>query len=100
MRECFKNGAEEAEQQAARRRAKPVAVIDAKALRLKNMRGEIPEAVFLRQAKPKALNPAPPRERPSVTLELIAKKPAPPPINVEVLLRSFALAQTLDGGVF
>ena len=100
MRECFKNSAEEAEQQAARRRAKPVAVIDAKALRLKNMRGEIPEAVFLRQAKPKALNPSPPRDRPSVTLAPIAKKPEPPPINIEVLLSSFALAHTLDGGVF
>lgn len=74
MRECYKKIAKEKEaaQQTARRRAKPAAVIDVKALRLKNMR----------------------------TLAPVAKKPEPPPINIEVLLSSFALARTLDGGVF
>ena len=99
MRECYKKIAKEkeAEQQTARRHAKSIAAIAAKALQLKNMRAASHEAVLRRQAKPKALNPSPP---PPVTLAPIAKKPGPPTLSIDMLLSVLALAQTRDGGVF
>ena len=102
MRECYKKIAteKEAAQQTARRHAKSMAAIAAKALQLKNMRAASHAAVLRRQAKPKALNPSPPRDRTPVTLAPIAKKPGPPTLSIDMLLSVLALAQTRDGGVF
>jgi len=102
MRECYKKIAKEKEaaQQIDRRHAKSIAAIAAKALRLKNMRAASHEAVLRRQAKPKALNPPPPRKSPTVTLAPIVKKSGPPTLSIDMLLSVLALAQTRDGGVF